>query len=52
MTALMGDRLYPYVSPMGVISRGILVTLIVMFASLYPAWTASRKETAESLHHV
>ncbi len=39
ITALMGDRLYPYVSPTGIISRGILVTFIVMLASLYPAWT-------------
>ena len=52
MTALMGDRLYPYVSPADVISRGILVTFIVMLASLYPAWTASRKQPAEALHHV
>jgi ABC-type lipoprotein release transport system permease subunit len=52
ITALMGDRLYPYVSPTGVISRGLLVTFIVMLASLYPAWQASRQEPAEALHHV
>ncbi len=51
-TALMGDRLYPYVSPAGVISRGVLVTFIVMLASLYPAWQASRQQPAEALHHV
>ena len=52
MMALMGDRLYPYVGPADVISRGIIVTFIVMLASLYPAWQASRKEPAEALHHV
>jgi ABC-type lipoprotein release transport system permease subunit len=52
ITALMGDRLYPYVSPTGVISRGLLVTFIVMLASLYPAWQASRQEPADALHHV
>lgn len=52
MVALMGDRLYPYVAPADVISRGVLVTFIVMLASLYPAWQASRKEPADALHHV
>ncbi len=52
MMALMGDRLYPYVGLADVISRGILVTFIVMLASLYPAWQASRQQPAEALHHV
>ena len=52
MVALMGDRLFPYITPATVISRGITVTIIVMIASLYPAWQASRKEPAEALHHV
>jgi len=52
MVALMGDRLYPYLTPATVISRAITVTIIVMIASLYPAWQASRKEPAEALHHV
>ena len=51
ITALMGDRLYPYVSPADVISRGILVTFIVMLASLYPAWQAARLEPAEALRY-
>ncbi len=50
--ALMGDRLYPSVTPAGVISRGVAVALIAMLASLYPAWQAARKEPAEALHHV
>lgn len=52
MTALMGDRLYPSVSLMDALSRGITVTFIVMLASLWPAWQASRKEPAQALHHV
>jgi len=50
--ALMGDRLYPSVTLTGVISRGVVVALIATLASLYPAWQASRKEPAETLHHV
>lgn len=50
--ALMGDRLYPSVTPAGVISRGVAVALIAALASLYPAWQASRQEPAEALHHV
>jgi ABC-type lipoprotein release transport system permease subunit len=52
MMALMGDRLYPYVGFADVVSRGITVTIIVMIASLYPAWQASRQQPAEALHHV
>jgi len=50
--ALMGDRLYPSVTPLGVISRGLAVAVIATLASLYPAWQAARKEPAEALHHV
>lgn len=52
MTALMGDRLYPSVSLGDAVSRGVTVTIIVMLASFWPAWQASRKEPSESLHHV
>ena len=52
ITALMGDRLMPYLSVSDVISRGIIVAVIAAIASLYPAWQASRKEPAEALHHV
>ncbi len=52
IVALMGERLYPKVSAADVISRGVLVTFIVMLASLWPAWQAARKEPAEALHHV
>ncbi len=52
MVALMGNRLYPSVTPAGVISRGVIVAIIATLASLYPAWQASRKEPAEALPHV
>ena len=52
MTALMGDRIFPSVTASDVVGRGITVTIIVMIASIYPAWQASRKEPAEALHHV
>ncbi|MEZ4638791.1 MAG: FtsX-like permease family protein [Caldilineaceae bacterium] len=52
ITALMGSRLYPYVTTAGVINRGIAVAVIAALASIYPAWQASRKEPAEALHHV
>ncbi len=50
--ALMGDRLYPVISPSALISRGIMVVILTSLASLYPAWQASRKEPAIALHHV
>lgn len=52
ITALMGDRLMPYLSVSDVVSRGVIVAVIAAIASLYPAWQASRKEPAEALHHV
>jgi len=52
ITALMGDRLYPSVSPADIINRGLTVVIIVAIASFYPAWQASRKEPAEALHHI
>ncbi|MCO6453290.1 MAG: ABC transporter permease [Caldilineales bacterium] len=52
ITALMGDRLYPMLTLSDIITRGLLVVIIAALASLYPAWQASRKEPAESLHHV
>ena len=52
MTALMGDRIYPSVTPAQIVGRGIAVIVIAALASLYPAWQAARKEPATSLHHV
>jgi putative ABC transport system permease protein len=50
--ALMGDRLYPSITPTNLFSRGLLVIVIAAIASLYPAWQASRREPAQALHHV
>jgi ABC-type lipoprotein release transport system permease subunit len=52
ITALMGERLYPTVSPGDIVSRGVLVAVVAALASLYPAWQASRQQPAEALHHV
>jgi ABC-type lipoprotein release transport system permease subunit len=52
LTALMGTHLYPSISAIKIVYYGIAVVLIAALASLYPAWQASHKEPAESLHHV
>ncbi len=52
VVALLGDRLYPTVTPADLLSRGLLVIVIAAIASLYPAWQASRQEPAQALHHV
>jgi ABC-type lipoprotein release transport system permease subunit len=52
ITALMGDRIYPSISLMDYLSRGLTVVFVAALASLYPAWKASRQEPAEALHHV
>ncbi len=52
VTALMGDRLYPAITPSSIFVRGAIVVVIAALASLYPAWQASRKEPAAALHHV
>jgi ABC-type lipoprotein release transport system permease subunit len=49
---LLGDRLYPIITPADLLSRGMLVIVIAAIASLYPAWQASRTEPAQALHHV
>lgn len=50
--ALMGNRLYPAITPLDLLSRGVLVVVVTSLASLYPAWQASHREPAQSLHHV
>ena len=52
ITALMGSRLYPAVTPVNVVLEGLAVIVIAALASLYPAWQASRKEPAAALHHI
>jgi ABC-type lipoprotein release transport system permease subunit len=50
--ALMGDRLYPYVSGTTIVLYGLVAVIVGALAALYPAWQASKKEPAESLHYV
>ncbi len=52
VVALIGDRIYPSVAPVGIISRAVTVAIMAAIASFYPAWQASRKQPAEALHHV
>jgi ABC-type lipoprotein release transport system permease subunit len=50
--ALLGDRLYPVLTPDALLSRGALAIAIAALAALYPAWQASRREPAQALHQV
>jgi ABC-type lipoprotein release transport system permease subunit len=52
MMALLGDKLYPRLTADLLIQRSLTVAVIAMLASLYPAWQASKREPAESLHYV
>jgi ABC-type lipoprotein release transport system permease subunit len=52
LTALIGNRLYPSIPVTSVVFYGVAVVIIAALASLIPAWQASRKQPAESLHHV
>ncbi len=50
--ALMGTVLYPAISLSVIIVYGLAAIFIAALASLIPAWQASRREPAESLHYV
>ena len=50
--ALMGTVLYPAIAPITIISYGFAAVIVAALASLIPAWQASRREPAESLHYV
>jgi ABC-type lipoprotein release transport system permease subunit len=50
--ALMGDHLYPHISGTIIVLYGLAAVLVGALAALFPAWQASQKEPAESLHHV
>jgi ABC-type lipoprotein release transport system permease subunit len=50
--ALMGNRLYPYISGTTIVLYGLAAVIVGALAALFPAWQASKKEPAESLHHV
>ncbi len=50
--ALMGDSLFAEINPLSIVRQGITVAVMAALASLIPAWQASRKEPADSLHYV
>jgi len=50
--ALMGDHLYPHISGATIVLYGLAAVVVGALAALFPAWQASKKEPAESLHYV
>ena len=50
--ALMGTVLYPAISAATIIVYGVAAVVVAALAALFPAWQASRREPAESLHYV
>ena len=50
--AMMGTILYPAISTTTIIIYGFAAVIIGALAALIPAWQASRKEPADSLHFV
>jgi ABC-type lipoprotein release transport system permease subunit len=50
--ALMGDAFYATIDPVSIVQIGLLIIVMAILASLFPAWQASQKEPAESLHHI
>ena len=50
--ALMGTTLYPAISTITIIIYGFAAVFVSALAALYPAWQASKREPAESLHYV
>jgi putative ABC transport system permease protein len=47
-----GDALFPVLRLPSVTRAAVAIASLSMLASLYPAWTASRLEPREALHHV
>jgi len=52
IVALMGDALYAATNPLDILRFGVIVAVMAALASLIPAWQASQKEPAETLHQV
>jgi ABC-type lipoprotein release transport system permease subunit len=50
--ALMGNSLFADIDPLSILRQGITVAVMAALASVIPAWQASRKEPADSLHYV
>jgi ABC-type lipoprotein release transport system permease subunit len=47
-----GERLYPVLLPASVLRAALSIVALSTVAALYPAFTASRLEPREALHHV
>jgi ABC-type lipoprotein release transport system permease subunit len=47
-----GDVLYPALEPLSVLRATASIALLSTVAAIYPAFTASRLEPREALHHV
>lgn len=52
ITALMGDAIFASISFTSIARYGVIVAGMAALASLFPAWQASQKEPAETLHYV
>lgn len=50
--ALMGTQLYPAVAAPTIVLYGFVAVIVSALAAFYPAWQASKREPAESLHYV
>lgn len=50
--ALMGTHLYPAIATSTIMVYGLVAIFVGALASLIPAWQASQREPAESLHYV
>jgi ABC-type lipoprotein release transport system permease subunit len=50
--AMMGDAFFATIDPISIFQIGLLLVVMAVLASLIPAWQASRKEPADSLHHI
>jgi len=47
-----GEMLYPALVPVSLLRATLLIVLLSALASVYPAFSASRLEPREALHHV
>jgi ABC-type antimicrobial peptide transport system permease subunit len=47
-----GDVLYPALEPASLLRSILSIVLLSTLAALYPAFSASRLEPREALHHV
>lgn len=50
--SLMGDAFYVTIDPLSIVQQGLLIVLMAVLASLFPAWQAARQEPAQALHQL